>query len=206
MPRSKSSNRWLQEHFADIFVKRALTEGYRSRAVYKLQEIDKKEQLIKPGMVIIDLGAAPGSWSEYVGRKLQGNGTVIALDKLEMEALPGVHTICGDFQEEVVLEQLQSLIKVRTVDLILSDMAPNMSGTAEIDIPRAMHLAELALDFAESMLKPEGTLFMKLFIGRGFESLVQLARQKFKKVVIRKPLASRARSRETYLLAKGYTL
>lgn len=205
-PRSKSSTRWLQEHFNDVFVKKAQAEGYRSRAVYKLQEVDVKEQLIKPGMVVVDLGAAPGGWTQYASQKMAGNGTIIALDILAMDAIPGVICIQGDFREDEVLHQLQSMIVPRGVDLILSDMAPNMSGTAAVDMPRAMYLAELAFEFGDIMLKPGGTLFMKIFNGTGVEELIKEARKKFNKVVIRKPSASRARSRETYLLAKGYHL
>lgn len=206
MTRSKSSKQWLQEHFDDIYVKKAHSEGYRSRAIYKLKEIDDKEQLIKPGMTIVDLGAAPGGWTQYVSKKMQGAGTLIALDILPMDAIPGVQFILGDFREESVLEQLMSVIPKQKVDLVLSDMAPNMSGTAAVDIPKAMYLAELAFDFADKMLSSHGVLVMKIFHGTGFDDLVKMARIKFKKVVIRKPMASRARSRETYLLAKDYNL
>lgn len=206
MPRSKSSHRWLQEHFNDVFVKKAQAEGYRSRAVYKLQEVDEKEQLIKPGMVVVDLGSAPGGWAQYVSKQLAGRGIIVALDILPMDALPGVTFLQGDFREDEVLQNLQHMVTARGVDLLLSDMAPNMSGTAAVDMPRAMCLAELAFDFANTMLKPGGALFMKIFNGAGVEDLIRTARQKFAKVAIRKPSASRARSRETYLLAKGYHL
>lgn len=206
MSRSKSSKRWLQEHFDDEYVKKAQADGYRSRAVYKLQEIDVKEHLIKPGMTIVDLGAAPGGWSQFVTEKLQGKGRVVALDCLPMDALPGVDFILGDFREDDVLEALMGLVPERGVDLVLSDMAPNMSGTAAIDIPRAMLLVELAFDFAEKMLKPGGSMLVKIFHGAGFDELIKQARSHFDKVVIRKPAASRSRSRETYLLAKGYKL
>ncbi|GGI84284.1 23S rRNA (uridine(2552)-2'-O)-methyltransferase RlmE [Legionella impletisoli] len=206
MPRSKSSKRWLQEHFDDVYVKKAQAEGYRSRAVYKLKEIDEKEQLIKPGMTVVDLGAAPGGWSQYAVEQLKHTGTVIALDILPMDALPGVTQITGDFREEVVLNQLLALIPERGVDLVLSDMAPNMSGTVAIDIPRAMYLAELAFDFSDQMLKPGGAMLLKIFHGSGFEEMVRQAKSKFKRVVVRKPKASRSRSRETYLLAKDYNL
>jgi 23S rRNA (uridine2552-2'-O)-methyltransferase len=206
MSRTKSSKRWLQEHFDDVYVKKAQAEGYRSRAVYKLMEIDKKEHLVKPGMIIVDLGAAPGGWAQYVSEKTDGKGIIIALDILPMDALPGVEFIQGDFQEDEVLQKLIHLIPKRGVDLLLSDMAPNMSGTPAVDIPRAMYLAELAFDFGDKMLKPGGTMVMKIFNGTGVDELIKLARQKFEKVVIRKPAASRARSRETYLLAKGYNL
>lgn len=206
MPRSKSSQRWLHEHFEDIYVKKAQAEGYRSRAVYKLKEVDDKESLLKPGMTVVDLGAAPGGWTQYVAEKLLGHGMIIALDILAMDALPGVHFIQGDFREDSVLDELMNLVPERGVDLLLSDMAPNMSGTAAVDIPRAMYLAELAFDFGSKMLKPGGTLLMKVFHGAGFEQLIKQARAQFKRVVMRKPLASRSRSRETYLLAKGYNL
>ncbi len=206
MPRTKSSKRWLEEHFDDMYVKKAQAEGYRSRAVYKLKEIDDKETLLKPGMTVVDLGAAPGGWTQYVTQKLQGKGLIIALDILPMDALPDVHCIHGDFREDNVLQELINLLPERGVDLILSDMAPNMSGSTAIDIPRSMYLIELAFDFAEKMLKPGGSLLVKIFHGAGFEELVKQARLSFEKVVIRKPSASRSRSKETYLLAKGYNL
>lgn len=206
MKRSNSSKKWLQEHFNDIYVKKAQAEGYRSRAIYKLKEIDDKERLFKPGMTVIDLGAAPGGWTQYVTEKLDGRGTIIALDVLPMDALPGVSVILGDFREDAVLEQLTQLVPAKSVDVLLSDMAPNMSGTAAVDIPRAMYLTELAVDFSHLMLKSGGTLLMKVFHGAGFDELVKEVRQHFERVSIRKPLASRSRSRETYLLAKGYNL
>lgn len=206
MPRSKSSKKWLQEHFDDVYVKKAQAEGYRSRAIYKLKEIDEKEQLIKPGMVVVDLGAAPGGWTQYLSRKMDGRGTIIALDILPMDFLPGVEFILGDFQEESVLNQLLASLPSTGVDLVLSDMAPNMSGNVAVDIPRAMYLAELAFDFGDKTLKTGGNLLMKIFHGTGFDDLIKQARQQFKQVSIRKPLASRSRSRETYLLAKGYNL
>lgn len=206
MKRTKSSKRWLQEHFDDVYVKKAQAEGYRSRAVYKLKEVDDKESLLKPGMTVVDLGAAPGGWTQYVSEQLKGSGHIIALDILPMDALPDVDFILGDFREEEVFQKLINLIPERSVDLLLSDMAPNMSGSKAIDIPRAMYLVELAFDFAEKMLKPGGAMLTKVFHGSGFDDLVKQARSSFEKVVIRKPLASRARSKETYLLAKGYNL
>ena len=206
MPRSKSSKKWLQEHFDDIYVKKAQQEGYRSRAVYKLKEVDDKEQLIKQGMTIVDLGAAPGGWTQYLTEKMKGNGIIIALDILLMDPLPGVQFIQGDFQEENVLHELQNLVPKEGVELVLSDMAPNMSGNSAVDIPKAMYLAELAFDFSHEILKQGGTLLMKVFHGTGFDDIIKQARIEFKRVVIRKPLASRARSRETYMLAKGYNL
>lgn len=206
MTRSKSSKRWLQEHFDDVYVKKAQAEGYRSRAVYKLKEIDDKESLLKPGMTVVDLGAAPGGWTQYVSEKLKGQGTIIALDILTMDSLPDVHFIHGDFREDDVLAQLMRVVPERGVDLLLSDMAPNMSGTDAIDIPRAMYLVDLAFDFASKMLKPGGSLLMKVFHGSGFDEIVKQSREHFDRVVIKKPAASRSRSRETYLLAKGYNL
>lgn len=206
MQRSKSSQRWLKEHFDDVYVKKAHAEGYRSRAVYKLKEIDEKEQLFRPGMTVIDLGAAPGGWTQYVAEKLNGHGKIIALDVLPMDALPQVEMIVGDFTEDDVLQSLLTLVPAQSVDVLLSDMAPNMSGNAAVDIPRAMYLTELAFDLCPKMLKPGGILLMKVFHGSGFDALIQQARQQFNRVVIRKPSASRSRSRETYLLAKGYNL
>ena len=206
MPRSKSSKSWLKEHFSDAYVKQAQADGYRSRAIYKLIEIDEKEKLLYPGINVIDLGAAPGGWTQYVSQKLDGRGNIIALDILPMDALADVTFIQGDFQEEDVLKKLLSHIPNEGVDLILSDMAPNMSGNPAIDIPRAMALAELALDLCADVLKKEGTLLMKLFHGEGFDQLVKDTRPLFKKVVIKKPKASRSRSRETYMLAKGYKM
>ncbi|WP_058480993.1 23S rRNA (uridine(2552)-2'-O)-methyltransferase RlmE [Legionella waltersii] len=206
MNRTKSSKRWLKEHFDDVYVKKAQAEGYRSRAVYKLKEVDEKEHLLKPGMTVVDLGAAPGGWTQYVTEKLQGEGRVVALDILPMDALPDVEFIQGDFREEDVLQKLLNIIPERSIDLLLSDMAPNMSGSSAIDIPRSMYLVELAFDFAEQMLKPGGNLLVKLFHGTGFDELVKKARISFEKVIIRKPSASRSRSKETYLLAKGYNL
>lgn len=206
MKRTKSSKRWLDEHFNDVYVKKAQAEGYRSRAIYKLKEVDDKEGLLKPGMTVVDLGAAPGGWTQYVSQQLQGRGRIVALDILPMDALPDVDFIEGDFREDEVLQQLINLIPARSLDLLLSDMAPNMSGNTAIDIPRALYLVELAFDFAEKMLKPGGTMLIKVFHGTGFDDLVKQARQSFEKVIIRKPQASRSRSKETYLLAKGYNL
>ena len=206
MPRSKSSNKWLQEHFNDVYVKKAQAEGYRSRAVYKLKEIDEKEHLLKRGMTVIDLGASPGGWTQYVSEKLNSSGIIIALDILPMDALAGVEFLLGDFREESVLQALTNLVPARSVDLLLSDMSPNMSGNVSVDITRAMYLTELAFDFGRTMLKPGGALVMKVFHGAGFDDLVKQVRLHFDRVVIRKPLASRSRSRETYLLAKGYNL
>ncbi|MFI4918229.1 MAG: 23S rRNA (uridine(2552)-2'-O)-methyltransferase RlmE [Legionellales bacterium] len=206
MRRTNSSKRWLQEHFDDVYVKKAHAEGYRSRAVYKLKEIDDRETLLKPGMTVVDLGAAPGGWTQYVTEKLQGKGRIVALDVLLMDNLPDVHFIQGDFREDAVLQELINLIPDQGIDLLLSDMAPNMSGSTAIDIPRAMYLVELAFDLAFKMLKPGGSMLIKIFHGSGFDELLKQARLSFDKVVIRKPSASRSRSKETYLLAKGYNV
>lgn len=206
MPRSKSSHRWLQEHFDDVFVKKSWEDGYRSRAVYKLKEMDEKAGLIRSGMSIVDLGAAPGGWSQYASERAQGKGRIVALDILPMDSLAGVTFIQGDFEEEETLQHLINQLEGKKVDLVLSDMAPNKSGIPAVDIPRAMSLVELAFDFAEQFLKPGGHLLLKIFHGTGFDSILKQARLKFKKVQVLKPEASRARSREAYLLAKGYNL
>ena len=204
--RSKSSDRWLREHFADPFVKKARAEGWRSRAVFKLEEIDRKVKLLKPGMTVVDLGAAPGAWSQYARRKVGRNGRIVATDILVMPSLDGVEFVQGDFREPEVLEALLRLAPERTVDVVLSDIAPNMSGMDAIDQPRAMYLAELALDFAKQVLKPNGTVLIKTFQGAGFKELTDSARKLFSKVRFEKPDASRARSSELYLLASGLRL
>jgi 23S rRNA (uridine2552-2'-O)-methyltransferase len=201
--RSKSSGRWLQERARDPYVKRARKEGWRSRAAFKLEELQRVEKLIRPGMVIVDLGAAPGGWSQFAVRALHGRGEVFALDVLPMPHVPGVTFIQGDFTQDAVLESLMSALGERKVDLVMSDMAPNMSGIDAVDQPRSMYLAELALDFAGRVLGPGGDLLVKVFQGAGFESLVREARRRFDKVRMRKPDASRARSSEVYLLARG---
>jgi 23S rRNA (uridine2552-2'-O)-methyltransferase len=206
MARRKSSRRWLDRHFNDEYVKRAQQEGYRSRAAYKLLEIQTKDRLLKPGMRVVDLGAAPGGWSQ-VSRKLAGEqGQVVALDLLPMEPISGVTFIQGDFREDGPLEQLRAVLRGEAVDLVLSDMAPNVSGMAAVDQPRAIYLCELALDFAEEVLKPGGALVVKAFQGEGFEALLKRLRTTFANVVSRKPKASRARSRELYLVATKYKL
>jgi len=205
MARSKSSKRWLKEHFDDEFVRRSQVEGYRSRAVYKLKEIDEKDKLIKPGMTIIDLGAAPGGWSQYAAELLKGNGRVIALDLLMIEPeIEGVEFIQGDFREDVVLEQLMKVIDSDQADLVFSDMAPNMSGVKTVDIARAMYLADLTLELSKETLKPGGAMLVKLFQGEGFEEYLRSLRQAFGKVTMRKPKASRSRSKEIYALATGF--
>jgi len=200
--RSKSSGRWLREHFDDPFVQRAQQEGWRSRAAFKLQEIDDAERLVFPGAVIVDLGAAPGGWSQYAARKLNGRGTVIAIDLLAMDELPGVKFLQGDFREQSVVDGLLELLGRRRVDLVMSDMAPNMSGVDVVDQARAAELEGLALDFAQKVLGPDGALVMKLFQGAGFQELLADARRHFSVVRVRKPRASRQRSSEAYLVAR----
>lgn len=204
--RSKSSSRWLSEHFADEYVKRAQKEGWRSRAVFKLEEIDQKDRLLKPGMTIVDLGAAPGGWSQYAAKKLGRKGRIIALDVLAMEPLEGVEFLQGDFTEDEPLERLLATVGNARPDLVISDMAPNISGMDAIDQPKSMYLAELALDLAEKVLKPGGDFLTKIFQGEGFDEYLQALRSRFGTVVTRKPKASRARSREVYLLARNYRM
>ena len=204
MARSKSSRRWLSEHFDDPYVKLAQQKGLRSRSAFKLLELQDKYQLIRPGMIVVDLGAAPGGWSQVVRPLLGDNGRVIALDILTMEPLNGVQIIQGDFTEDESLHALEEALQSSPVDLVLSDMAPNMSGMAAIDQVKAMYLAELALEFVKSQLKPGGDFLVKLFQGEGFDSFVRDTRPLFAKVQVRKPKASRPRSREVYLLARDH--
>ncbi len=206
MSRSKSSQRWLREHFADPYVKKAQAEGLRSRAAYKLEELIERDRLLKPGMAVVDLGAAPGGWSQYVRQALGDSGRVVALDILEMPPLAGVEFLHGDFREEAVLSQLETLLDGQRVDLVLSDMAPNMSGVDVVDQARAMHLAELAMEFADNHLRPGGAFLIKLFQGVGFDDYVRELRRRYDKVAIRKPAASRKRSPEVYALAQGKRL
>lgn len=202
MKRSKTSKAWMQEHVNDPYVKKAKQEGWRSRAAYKLQEIDDRDHLLRPGITVVDLGAAPGGWSQLAAQKLAGKGRVIALDVLEMVGLPGVTFIQGDFREDAVLEQLVAALDGKPVDLVISDMAPNMSGVGIADQARSMHLAELALDFAATWLKPGGTFLVKVFQGTGFQEYLAEMRRHFRQVVTRKPKASRDRSSEVYLMGK----
>lgn len=204
--RSKSSDRWLKEHFADPFVRRAQSAGWRSRAVFKLEEIDRREHLLKPGRVCLDLGAAPGAWSQYARSRVGKGGRVVATDILPMPALAGVEFVQGDFREEEVLGQLRALLPGRPVDVLLSDMAPNLSGVDAIDQPRAVYLAELALQMAQDVLKGGGHALIKVFQGAGFEEFVRAARARFGKVKLIKPEASRSRSPEMYLLAMQFRL
>lgn len=202
--RSKSSKRWLAEHFSDEFVLRAQREGRRSRAAYKLEEIDQRDQLLRPGLTVLDLGAAPGGWSEYAGLRLAGRGRVLATDLLEMQPLAGVEFLQGDFTSDEVLAELQRRLAGAPVDLVLSDMAPNISGEDDVDQARAIHLAELALDLARRVLRPGGDLLVKAFQGAGYEQLVREMRGSFASIAVRKPKASRPRSREVYLLARNH--
>jgi len=204
--RSKSSSKWLQEHFDDYYVKRAQQDGYRSRSSYKLLEIQKKDRLVKPGMVVVDLGAAPGGWSQIAARIINGTGRVVALDILPMNPLPDVEFIQGDFREQNVYEQLIQQLGEQAVDLVISDMAPNISGMKAIDQPRAMYLSELALDFSRNVLVANGNLLLKAFQGEGMDELMRELRSSFQKVVTRKPAASRSRSREVYLVARNRIL
>jgi len=203
MAKSKSSNDWLREHFDDPYVKKAQKAGYRSRATFKLEEIDKKDKLIKPGMSVVDLGSAPGGWSDYALRKLGDKGTVVALDILPMTQLSGVHFIQGDFREDDVLDELNLVLNSQPIDLVLSDMAPNITGVGSIDQPSSMYLVELALHFAVENLSKQGVFLVKVFQGEGFDSFLKAMRDSFQKVVTRKPDASRTRSREVYLLGRG---
>jgi 23S rRNA (uridine2552-2'-O)-methyltransferase len=204
MARSKSSGRWLKEHFDDHYVQKAQAEGRRSRASFKLEEVQTKDQLIKPGDVVVDLGAAPGGWTELVADWTGPSGRVFALDILPMDSVADVEIILGDFTEEFVLEQLMQSLNGEGVDVVLSDMAPNMSGNKSVDQPRAMYLCELALDFARQTLNPGGAFFIKVFQGEGFDEFFQELRADFSVLKTRKPDASRSRSRETYLLAMGF--
>jgi 23S rRNA (uridine2552-2'-O)-methyltransferase len=206
MSRSKSSRRWLDRHFSDDYVKQAQERGYRSRAAFKLLEIQEKQRLVKPGQVVVDLGAAPGGWSQ-VARELVGpEGLVIALDILAMEPLPGVTVIEGDFREDEALQRLKDVLGKREVDLVLSDMAPNISGVAAVDQPRAMYLCELALEFASEALRPGGDFLVKVFQGAGSDAFLQEIRRRFSQVSVKKPAASRAKSREVYVLARNLTI
>jgi 23S rRNA (uridine2552-2'-O)-methyltransferase len=204
--RSKSSARWLAEHASDPYVKRAHEEGWRSRAAFKLEEIQRTDRLLRPGITVVDLGAAPGGWSQYAARLLAGKGRVIALDVLEMPALPGVEFIQGDFTEPDVLARLEGALGDARVDLVMSDMAPNMMGISDVDHDRSMYLVELAVEFASQALRPGGDLLMKVFQGREFQPLLARLRKEFDTVKLRKPSASRARSSEVYVLARGYRI
>lgn len=204
--RSKSSARWLAEHASDEFVKRARAEGWRSRAVYKLAEIQERERLLRPGIRCVDLGAAPGGWSQYAARIVGGSSRIVATDILPMDPIPGVQFVLGDFREEAVLAQVLAQVGAEKVDLVLSDMAPNMAGIDAVDQPKSMYLAELALEFADRVLAPGGDVLIKLFQGAGFDELVREARRRYGRVATKKPKASRSRSPEIYLLARQFRM
>ncbi|TYL47088.1 23S rRNA (uridine(2552)-2'-O)-methyltransferase RlmE [Marinomonas sp. IMCC 4694] len=204
MARSKSSNNWMKEHFDDPYVKKSQQDGYRSRASYKLIEINDKDKLLRPAMRIVDLGAAPGGWSQVAAKLVGDHGTVVASDILEMAPLPGVRFVQGDFTEQDVYESILTEIGNEKADLVISDMAPNMSGNSASDQPQAMYLVELALDMASQVLRPGGNFLVKVFQGEGFEEYLKAMRSQFESVVTRKPDASRARSREVYLLGRQY--
>lgn len=206
MAKTNSSRRWLDRHFSDAYVKRAQLEGYRSRAVYKLLEIQEKDRILASGTRVLDLGAAPGGWSQVAARIVGGRGRVVALDILPMEPLSGVTFIQGDFREDEPLARLREILGNEGVDVLLSDMAPNVSGNAAVDQPRMIYLCELALDLARQVLKPGGAMVVKTFQGEGFEGFHNEIRASFKRVASRKPKSSRARSRELYLVARGYSL
>lgn len=200
--KNKTNKAWITEHVNDAYVQRARAEGWRSRAAFKLTEIDDKDRLLKPGMTVVDLGSAPGSWSQVAARRVAPGGRLIALDLLPMDALHGVHFIQGDFRDDAVLQELAAALEGRQVDLVLSDMAPNMSGIAVVDQARVMHLAELTLEFCALHLKPGGDMLVKVFQGDGFMELRRALQQQFQTLQMRKPLASRNRSAEIYLLAR----
>jgi 23S rRNA (uridine2552-2'-O)-methyltransferase len=203
MARSKSSSRWLQEHEKDHYVQLARKEGYRSRASYKLLELDAKDRLFRPGMVVVDLGAAPGGWSQIAAQRVGHHGRVIASDILAMDAIAGVEFVEGDFTEQGVLDEILATVGDGLADLVICDMAPNMSGMKGVDQPRAIYLVELAVDMARQVLKPNGTFVAKVFQGEGFDALLAELRQGYKSVAVRKPGASRSRSSEVYLVARG---
>jgi 23S rRNA (uridine2552-2'-O)-methyltransferase len=203
MKPSKTSKQWMREHINDPFVQLAQKEGYRSRAAYKLLEIDAKDRLLRPGTVVVDLGATPGGWSQVAAARVGRGGKVIALDLLPLDPLAGVDFIQGDFREDAVLTHLENFLQGKPVGLVISDMAPNICGVASADQARAIHLAELAMEFALEHLKPDGSFLVKVFQGAGFEDFYKLMRSRFARVVTRKPKASRDRSSEVYLLASG---
>ena len=203
MKLSNRSKAWMQEHLNDEYVKRAQKEGYRARAAYKLMEIDDKDKLIRPGMTVVDLGSAPGSWCQVAKQRLKGQGRIIGLDLLDMHTITGVEFIQGDFGEESVLKELEKKLNNKQVDLVIADMAPNISGVKDTDQAGAIYLTELALEFSQQWLKPKGNFLVKVFIGVGFDDIVKRMRSEFDKVVTRKPKASRGRSNETYLLGLG---
>jgi len=204
--KNKSSNRWMEEHFQDEYVLRAQKEGYRSRAVYKLMEIDQKDQLLKPGQLVLDLGAAPGGWTQYAAEKVTDRGRVVATDILPMDSFSHVTFVQGDFREQAVLDQILEELGGAQADLVISDMAPNMSGVGAVDQPKGIYLVELALEMCKEVLQPSGVFLCKLFQGAGSDEFLKEVRQTFASVVVRKPKASRPRSREVYVLARQMKL
>ncbi len=204
LARSKSSKGWLKEHFDDPYVKKSRAQGYRSRAVYKLLEVQERDHLLQPGMTVVDLGAAPGSWTEAAAERVEPGGKVIASDILPMDAVAGAQFILGDFTEAAVYQQILTAIGGSGADLVISDMAPNLSGMKDIDQPRMLYLAELTLELARTALRPGGALLVKVFQGAGLDEYKRELRSSFSSVKVRKPRASRARSAELYLLAEGF--
>ncbi len=204
MARSKSSHQWIQRHVNDEYVQRAQRDGYRSRASYKLLELQEKDRILKPGQVVVDLGAAPGGWSQVAAAIVGDQGRVLAMDILEMDAIHGVDFLQGDFREQSVLDELLRMLDGRAVDVVISDIAPNTSGVKAVDQPRSMYLCELALDFARNTLKPGGGFITKIFQGEGFDEYIRDTRGSFERVVTRKPKSSRPKSREVYIVATGY--
>ncbi|WP_456408373.1 23S rRNA (uridine(2552)-2'-O)-methyltransferase RlmE [Thiolapillus sp.] len=204
MARSKSSHQWMQRHVNDEYVQRAQRDGYRSRASYKLLELQEKDRILKPGQVVVDLGAAPGGWSQVAAAIVGDQGRVLAMDILEMDAIHGVDFLQGDFREQSVLDELLRMLDGRAVDVVISDIAPNTSGVKAVDQPRSMYLCELALDFARNTLKPGGGFITKIFQGEGFDEYIRDTRGSFERVVTRKPKSSRPKSREVYIVATGY--
>ena len=202
----RSAGSWRERQEKDPYVQRARKEGWRSRAVFKLEQIDQKERFLKPDIVCVDLGSAPGSWSQYVTEKLKGRARIVAVDLLPMDALPEVEFVLGDFRDDEVFEQLLESVGENGADLVLSDMAPNITGTKVVDQPRSMYLVELALDMARKVLKPGGSFVCKVFQGGGFDEFVRDARNSFERVRVMKPNASRAGSREVYLVARNFSL
>lgn len=203
MARTKTSKAWMRRHVSDVYVRRAREQGYRSRAAFKLLEIAKRDHLLKPGMTVVDLGTAPGGWAQVAARLVGPRGAVVAVDLGDIAPIPGVAFVRGDFRDERVRGELERALAGRRVDLVLSDMSPNLSGVASVDQARGCELAGLALEFAEKHLKPQGIFLVKVFQGAGFESFLKVMRARFRQVVTRKPVASRAQSSEIYLLGKG---
>ncbi|MGH8711328.1 MAG: 23S rRNA (uridine(2552)-2'-O)-methyltransferase RlmE [Burkholderiales bacterium] len=203
MKRSKTSNAWMREHVNDFYVKHAKRQGFRSRAAFKLMEINERDRLLVPGMTVVDLGAAPGGWSQVAAEKVGKRGKVIALDILQMQPIAGVDFICGDFREDAVLKELRYKLHGKAADLVICDISPNISGVSSHDQARAIELAQLALEFSAQVLKPQGGMLVKVFHGEGFEDFLKAMRSRFKQVISRKPKASRARSSEIYLLGRA---